>query len=295
MGAFVLGHLCGRLFDCRLDHLCEERYTHLMDNALILENHPLILFFVFTFGLIWGSFFNVCILRLPLDKSLIPPSHCVHCKTKILWYHNVPVLSFLWLKGKCAACKTKISLQYPLVEVATAFLFLWLFYKYGLTIRFFSYTVFASALLVISVIDLHHQIIPDEISLPGIVVGFVFALITHDLVWWESLLGAFLGGGVFFLVAWGYELITKREGLGGGDVKLLAMIGAWLGYQSLLPVIILSSALGSVVGIVLMLRYKKDLKAAIPFGPFLAAAALLYLQWGEKFQALLFPDMASSM
>lgn len=256
----------------------------------ILTNTPLGAVTVFGLGLIFGSFFNVCIARMPSDESLMTRSRCPHCKKKVAWFHNIPVMSFLWLRGKCASCKRPISIQYPLVELGTAFLYLWLYAKFGLSVQFLSYAVFASLLVVISVIDLYHQIIPDELSLPGIPMGFVFALITGDITWWESLLGAFFGGGIFFAVAFGYEKLTKREGLGGGDIKLLAMMGAWLGHSSLLPIIILSSALGSVVGILFMLVKKKDLKAAIPFGPFMAVAALVYLQWAEAIHKLLFPS-----
>lgn len=240
-------------------------------------------------GLLWGSFFNVCIVRIPEAKSLLGRSKCPRCGRAIRWYHNIPILSFLWLKGQCASCRKRISIQYPLVELSTALLFLWLFYQYGLTLRFMFYTVFTSVLLIISVIDLYHQIIPDELSLGGIVVGFLVSLILKDVSWWESLLGMGLGGGSFFAVSYLYEKLAKREGLGGGDVKLLAMIGAWLGYQSILVVVVASSFLGSVVGGGLMLMKKGNLKTAIPFGPFLAIGALIYLLWGASLQSLLFP------
>ena len=244
------------------------------------------------FGLIFGSFFNVCILRLPLDESVVKTgSHCPKCKHPIPWYLNIPVLSYLFLRGKCRFCKAKISIQYPLVEIATGLMFLYLFSIYGFGLKFIVYGVFLSALLVVSVIDLHHQIIPDEISLPGIVIGFLVCFLTKDVLWWESLLGILLGGGSFLLIAWGYERFAGREGLGGGDVKLLGMIGAWLGYQSLLVVIVVSSAVGSVVGISFMLIKGKDFKTAIPFGPFLALGAFIYLFWGKALQDILVPSI----
>lgn len=243
-------------------------------------------------GLIWGSFFNVCIVRLPADESIaIDRSRCPKCRSLIPWYLNIPVLSYLWLRGKCRGCRASISIQYPLVEIGTALLFVWLYSRFGLTFRFLAYTVFASLLVIISVIDLYHQIIPDELSLPGLCLGFVASLFIHDISWWHSLLGILAGGGVFWMIAAGYEKFSGREGLGGGDIKLLGMIGAWLGVQSILLVIVISSALGSIIGLSLMAIQRKNFKSAIPFGPFLAGAALIYLFWGARLQTLLFPDL----
>lgn len=246
--------------------------------------------FTFGLGLIFGSFFNVVILRLPEEISLVKErSRCNSCKKTIPWFCNIPVLSFLALRGKCLFCRTKVSLQYPLVELFTGLLFWLLYLQLGLSIKFLVYGVFVSALIIVSVIDLHLQIIPDEISLPGIPLGFLMCFITGDLLWWESLLGILLGGGTFLLIAWLYEKLAKREGLGGGDVKLLGMIGAWLGFQSLLPVIVISSALGSLVGLAVMAIQRKDFKAAIPFGPFLAFGAVLYLFFSPQIKEFLFP------
>lgn len=246
--------------------------------------------FIFILGLLFGSFFNVVILRLPEEISLVKErSRCNSCKKPIYWYHNIPVLSYLVLRGRCSNCKTKISIQYPLVELFTAVMFLLLYLKFGITLRWLVYTIFVSALIVVSVIDLHLQIIPDEISLPGIPIGFILCFVTGDVVWWESLLGILLGGGTFLLIAILYEKLAKREGLGGGDVKLLGMIGAWQGYQSLLPVIVVSSALGSVVGLLVMWFQRKDFKAAIPFGPFLAIGSVLYLFFSAELKEFLFP------
>lgn len=161
---------------------------------------------------------------------------------------------------------------------------------FGFTWQGLFYTIFASSLFMITVIDLQHMIIPDELSLSGIGLGLVASFFTGDISWWESLLGAALGGGIFLLIAFLYEKWTKQEGLGGGDVKLLAMIGAWLGYQSVPIVILISTALGSVVGILTLIIRKKNLKTAIPFGPFLALAAILYLFWGPYFWGKLVPQ-----
>lgn len=257
---------------------------------LELQNPSFGMPFAFLFGLIWGSFFNVCIVRIPEEKSVAKErSHCPSCHAKIPWYLNIPVLSYVWLRGRCQKCKIRISIQYPLVEIATGLLFLWLYHFYGISWQFLAYTVYLSLLLIISVIDLHHQIIPNELSLPGIPLGFLFCLLTGDVLWWESLLGVLIGGGLFFLIAFTYEKLSGREGLGGGDIKLLGMIGAWQGYQSILMVVVISSAVGSVIGIAVMFLQRKDLRAAIPFGPFLALAAAVYLFWGATIQALLFP------
>lgn len=246
----------------------------------------------FILGLLLGSFYNVCILRLPLEESVVhTPSHCPQCKNNIPWYLNIPVFSYVFLIGKCKFCKKKISIQYPLVELTSGLLFYFLFNKFGLSFLFLSYAVFCSALLIVSVIDLHHRIIPNEISLPGILVGFAFCFLAQNILWWESILGFLIGGGVFFGIAYLYEKFAKREGLGGGDIKLLAMIGAWLGYQSILIVIVISSLVGSVVGIALMLTKNKNLQTAIPFGPFLAAAAILYVFLGHEISLFLFPPL----
>lgn len=243
-------------------------------------------------GLVAGSFFNVCILRIPTEQPLaFERSKCPKCGYLIPWYLNIPLVSYFLLRGRCQNCKKPISIQYPLVEGTTALLFIGLYQHFGLNARFAGAVVFASLLLIISVIDLYHQIIPDELSLPGIIVGFLFSFLVPEPTWLESLIGVLLGGGVFFAVAALYEKFTHREGLGGGDVKLLAMIGAWLGVKSIFPVIILSSAVGAAVGILLMLIKKKDFKTAIPFGPFLALSAMFYLLFGAEINMLFFPQL----
>jgi len=242
-------------------------------------------------GLIWGSFFNVCIYRLPEEQSVIwKRSHCRSCKTPLHWYHNIPVLSFLVLKGKCAFCSQKISIQYPLVEILSGILFLSVWWVYGWSWQCFFYTIFLSSLFMITLIDLQHMIIPDELSLSGCILGFVASFFTKDITWIESILGLALGGGIFLGIASLYEKFTKQEGLGGGDIKLLAMIGAWLGYQSILVVIVISSALGSILGLSLMAFKKRNLKTAIPFGPFLAFGAIIYLFWGIPLRSFFFPS-----
>ncbi len=245
--------------------------------------------FIFVLGLIFGSFFNVVIYRMPEDKSLGGRSHCRHCKKLIPWFFNIPILGFLYLRARTACCGKRLSWQYPLVELTTGLLFLCLYHAFGLTWTFAAYAVFTSSLIVISVIDFHHQIIPDELSLSGIVLGFGSIFITQNISWSSSLLGILLGGGTFYAIAFTYEWFTGREGLGGGDVKLLAMLGAWLGVHSILIIVVLSTFLGSLVGIALIAFGQKDSKGAIPFGPFLAIAALIFLFFQDELLPQFYP------
>jgi leader peptidase (prepilin peptidase)/N-methyltransferase len=236
---------------------------------------------VFCFGAVIGSFLNVCIYRIPAAESIVhPPSRCPACGAAIRWYQNVPILSYLLLRGRCAGCGVRISPRYPMVEALAGLLFALVVYRFGLQYFVPVLWLFAAALVVITFIDLDHQIIPDVISLPGIVVGFFCSFAIPWISWTDSLLGILLGGGSLYLVAAGYELLTKKEGMGGGDIKLLAMIGAFLGWKAVLPIIFFSSLMGTLVGVPVMLIQKADGKLAIPFGPFLAAAALFYLFWG---------------
>lgn len=239
--------------------------------------------FAFIFGAVVGSFLNVCIYRLPAGKSIVhPPSACPGCGAEIQWYDNIPIISFLILRARCRSCHAPVSWRYPLIEALNGVLTLLLFMKFGIGLPFLAYFIFVSALVAITFIDLDHQIIPDEISLPGIIVGFAFSFFLPLNSWLNSLFGILLGGGSLFLVAWGYEKLTGKEGMGGGDIKLLAMMGAFLGWQSILFIIFSSSLIGSVIGITTMLIQKKDGKLAIPFGPFLAFGAVLYIFYGRQ-------------
>ncbi len=244
-----------------------------------------LLFSIFSFilGAVVGSFLNVCICRLPRDESVVsPPSHCPGCGYLIRWYDNIPLLSYLMLRGRCRGCGERISPRYPLVELLNALLSLALYLRFGPTLVFCGLFVFCSALVAITFIDLEHQIIPDEISLSGIVLGFVVSFFLAEPGWLNSLLGILLGGGSLLLVAYGYQLLTGKEGMGGGDIKLLAMMGAFLGWRSIPFIIFVSSLAGSLIGISLMLIQKKDSKLAIPFGPYLALGALLYVFYGPR-------------
>lgn len=235
-------------------------------------------------GGIVGSFLNVVIIRLPQDGASIvfPSSHCPGCQSKLRWHDNIPVISFILLRGKCHSCSMPISWQYPVVEVVMALISAALFYRFSLAPIFGIYFVFCAALLAIIFIDFYHQIIPDTISLPGILIGFAFSFINPTLSWQDSALGIIAGGGILYSIAAGYYLLTKREGMGGGDIKLLAMIGAFLGWQSLPFIIFSSSLLGSVVGIGAMLKQKKGGRTVIPYGPFLSIAAITYLYYQQE-------------
>jgi leader peptidase (prepilin peptidase)/N-methyltransferase len=235
------------------------------------------------FGAIIGSFLNVCICRLPKDESIVSPgSHCPQCKNPIRVYDNIPLVSYVLLGGKCRYCRRPISMQYPLVEGVTALASFSMFMKFGPSFQYLYFFAFLCSLIVITVIDLYHQIIPDVISLPGIAVGLLGAFALPQRSFLQAFVGMLLGGGSLFVVATVYQWVLKREGMGGGDVKLLAMIGAFLGWKAVILTIVLSSLIGSVVGILLMVAKGKDFKYAIPFGPFLSLAAVLALFYGES-------------
>lgn len=250
----------------------------------MMISEPLLATVAALFGAVVGSFLNVVILRLPSEEESIvfPASHCPKCKTPLHWYENIPVLSYLFLLGRCGHCKKRISMQYPLVELAMAGLAAALIYRYSVSLEFFCLFVFTAALLVIIVIDIHHQIIPDVISLPGIVLGFIFSLFSATLTWQSSLIGIAVGGGVLYAIALGYFLLRKIDGMGGGDIKLLAMIGGWLGWQSLPFVIFTSSLGGTIVGLLAMMYQKKGGRTRIPFGPFLSIAALVFIFFQDQ-------------
>jgi leader peptidase (prepilin peptidase)/N-methyltransferase len=251
----------------------------------------LILIAAFIFGSMIGSFLNVCIVRLPKNESIItPPSHCPNCKTPILFYDNFPLVSYLLLRGQCRFCKERISPRYFFVELLMGILTVALLFRFGLSAAFFVNLVFVAALVVISFIDLDVQIVPNVISLPGIGLGFVASLAQYP---WpadslsippsplSSFIGILIGGGFLWLVAWVYEFFTGTEGMGGGDVKLLAMVGAFLGWPSVPLTLFFASITGSVIGVIFMIRTGAGRKYAIPFGPFLCLGALFYLFLGR--------------
>jgi leader peptidase (prepilin peptidase)/N-methyltransferase len=219
---------------------------------------------------------NLFIFFAGTKKSIISPrSYCPHCHSLIKWYENIPLLSFIFLKGRCRNCQKPISWQYPFVELISGLFTLALYQIYGLCLESLVYLFFTSSLIVISFIDLKWQIIPDVISIPGIFFGLTASSFLPNLSFKDAIYGVLLGGGILFIVAYGYYLIKKKEGMGGGDIKLLAMIGAFLGWKAIFPVIFMASLTGSLVGIFWILVKRKDRYLPIPFGPFLALAAVL--------------------
>lgn len=233
-------------------------------------------------GLVVGSFLNVCIHRIPLGRSIVSPSSaCSACGTRLKPYDNIPILSYIMLGGKCRSCRNPISPQYPLVEALTAVISLALFIRFGPTLQYLLFFLFCAALEVISLIDLHHRIIPDAISITGIPCGFAAALLLPQPGITASLIGALAGGGSLLLIAYSYERLTGRTGMGGGDIKLLAMIGAWLGWRSLPLVVLTASLTGVLTGIAFILASGQGLRTRIPFGPFLSLGAIIYLFFGQ--------------
>ncbi len=230
---------------------------------------PLLLdLFAFIAGSIIGSFLNVCIHRLPQGLSIVmPPSHCPSCKTPIGWTDNIPIVSYLLLRGRCRTCALPISPRYPLVEALTGLLSIAVLYRFDLTPIALLYFAFAAALVVITFIDIDHYIIPDAISLPGIGVGLTASFIFGTPPPLDSAIGIVLGGGILFVVAFSYEWLTKTEGMGFGDVKLLAMIGAFLGWRAVPLCLLVASFTGAFLGITAILFLGKDRRFPIPFGP----------------------------
>lgn len=232
----------------------------------------------FWFGAIWGSFANVVIVRLPNNQSVVRPrSFCPQCKKSIPWFLNIPIFSWVLLRGKCRECKKKIPIRYPIVEFVMGVFFAAIFHQYGFSISTVEYLVFAFAVITSSFIDLDHMILPDRFTLSGIVIGLVGAAINPDRNFLDAFLGVFLGGGFLLAIAYFYYVFRKVEGMGGGDIKLLAWIGAVCGLQSILFVVLASSILGLLVGVFYMISSKEGLKTGIPFGPYLSLAALIYI------------------
>jgi len=235
------------------------------------------------FGLVIGSFLNVVIARLPEHRSLWRPgSACPSCGAAIAWHDNIPILSYVALRGHCRACSAVIPWRYPVVEAATALLFVAAFERFGATADFVVAAVLLAALIAITAIDLRLQIIPDAITLPGIIVGFLANLATLRVSWVDSAIGIAVGGGIFWAILEGSLLLTGREGMGGGDVKLGAMLGAFLGWKVALLSIFLAVLLGGVVALVLLGSRITGRKDPIPFGPFLAAGGAAGLFCGER-------------
>ena len=267
--------------------------------------------FVFIFGSIVGSFLNVCIHRMPLEESVVRPrSHCPNCKKLIPWYDNIPFLSYILLRGQCRFCNEKISPRYFVVEFLTALFFLIFYLRFGFSFDLIFYSVFVCGLIIATFVDIPHRIIPDQISVGGIVVGFLFSVIKSfslkPVAWslrpetlirqpiLDSFLGIIIGGSIIWLTGFLFDLIYfkllknppiqgETESMGGGDVKLLAMIGAFLGYKSVLITFFIAPFFGATVGIINMLIKKDHL---IPYGPFLSLAAVISIFWADKILAI---------
>lgn len=240
---------------------------------------------VFLFGACIGSFLNVCIYRIPIKQSIIsPPSACPVCQGRIPFFLNIPILSYLFLRGKCNNCKTPISIRYPLVELLTALSALAVAARFQLTPETVFWFVFIVVLIVISFIDIDHQIIPDILSIPGVFIFSLSFVMVPGMTLKQTVLGVLAGGGGLYLVAAAYSFVRKADGMGGGDIKLLAMIGAATGLKGVFFTIIVSSLIGAVAGIlIMMVSRSSDPKLKIPFGPYLSIAAVLYVFFGEPF------------
>ncbi|WHZ24139.1 MAG: Leader peptidase (Prepilin peptidase) / N-methyltransferase [Nitrospira sp.] len=233
---------------------------------------------VLLFGAVIGSFLNVCIHRLPREESVAwPASHCPSCGQPIAAYDNIPVISYLMLRGRCRACRAPISIRYPLVEAVNAIAYGIVFWMFGFTATACIYAALISALIVVTGTDVSHYMIPDTVTLPGIVIGLLGAVLILPVGIVDSLLGVLVGGGSLWFLAWVSPYIFGKEGMGGGDIKLMAMVGSFIGWQPALLAIMIGSLLGSVIGGGLMAARVMRREQYIPFGPFLAIGSVLAL------------------
>jgi leader peptidase (prepilin peptidase)/N-methyltransferase len=236
-------------------------------------------------GLVIGSFLNVCIYRIPLGQSVVaPPSRCPRCGRRLQWFDNIPVLGWIALGGKCRYCKAPISVQYPIVELTTGVAFLLIAWLTPPGPQLVARLIFVCLLVVLFGIDLEHQLLPNVITLPGVAIGLIFSFVGPP-GWQSALIGVALGAGVLYGIAGAYHLVRREEGLGMGDVKMLAMIGAFLGWQAVLVTLVLSSFAGALVGIGLMALQRGNMRLALPFGTFLALGAVAAMLVGEPLVA----------
>jgi leader peptidase (prepilin peptidase)/N-methyltransferase len=241
---------------------------------------PLVILFVALFGLCIGSFLNVCIYRLPRRESLVSPgSRCTTCGRPLSWYENIPVVSWVVLTGRCRTCRTPVSGLYPAVELLTAATVLGVYLLYGLTALSLVRALFACSLIVLFVTDLQHKILPNVITLPGIVIGFISSLFLPP-GWFDSLIGIVVGAGTLFAISEAYYRLRGQEGMGMGDVKLLGMIGAFLGWKLVLLTLVFASFTGSLVGLAFIVSGRGSMQYALPFGTFLAVGAFAAAIWG---------------
>jgi leader peptidase (prepilin peptidase) / N-methyltransferase len=233
-------------------------------------------------GAVIGSFLNVCIHRLPRGASIVwPASACPNCQRQLSWFENIPILSYLVLRARCRGCGAPISLQYPIVEALTAALFGLAWWYYGPGPLLASRLILGCALIVLFAIDLEHHLLPNIITIPSIVIGFMFSFVVEP-GWKSSLIGIVIGGGVLFLIAEGYYRVRHEEGLGMGDVKMLAMIGAFVGWQLTLLSLMIASFAGTIIGLALIVTRRGTMKYALPFGTFLAIGAAVSAAVGHQ-------------
>ena len=247
-------------------------------------------FFAFALGAIIGSFLNVVIHRYPREESIaFPPSHCASCNTPIRAYDNVPILSYIWLRGRCRACREPFSIRYPMVELANGLFYAALFLRTGLSWSFLPIAAYVSLTIVLIYIDAEVQLLPDVMTYPAIVLGIGAAAMgaaasAPDLMlaetWRQSILGAFAGGWLLTVLILVYWLVRRIEGMGWGDVKMMAMIGALMGLESIPAVLLIASIAGAIVGVPLAMRHEKGMQVALPFGVFLGIATLGVLFFG---------------
>jgi leader peptidase (prepilin peptidase)/N-methyltransferase len=255
----------------------------------------LLAFYAFAVGAVVGSFLNVVIHRYPLEESIVfPASHCPHCNAKIRPFDNIPILAWLWLRGRCRDCRGPIAPRYPLVELANALFYLAIFQRTGVSIAFFPLAAIVSMTIVLIFIDLDIQILPDVIDIPGIGIGLAIGWMALGDSYQlglstslrDSLIGAAVGGGLLWAIALAYQLVRKHEGMGLGDVKMLAMIGAVTGWESVFPVLVLASTAGAVIGIAVAAKSSKGMQVALPFGVFLGIATLAMIFFGPQITGL---------
>ncbi len=241
------------------------------------------LFFSFIFGLVVGSFLNVCIYRIPKNESIVsPPSRCPSCGGRIRWYDNIPILSYLILKGKCRYCGERISVQYPIVELLTGILTVGLVLRFGFTFDTAYFLVLIYSLIVISFIDLELKIVPVKVCYFAMVIGILLSPFSDSITFKNSVLGASFGAGIILFIAETYLILKNVEGMGYGDANIMALIGAFVGWEKVLLVLFLSSLFGALAGIIYMILKRRGLKVAIPYGPFLSIGAYVTIVYGDK-------------
>lgn len=258
-----------------------------MFDEAVFQILPVWTVFFAAVGAIIGSFANVAILRFQSNESVVrPASRCPQCKTPIAWKDKIPIVSWFLLRGRCRACQAPIAKRYWIVEALTAALFAVVFLKYGWSWTLLELLFFFSGLVIVSFIDIDTFLLPDKYTLPGMVIGLLGAALSPERSFLDAILGLVFGGGFLWAVAYFYYILRKEEGMGGGDIKLLAWIGAVLGWQSIAFVIIAASLVGSVIGLLAASRDKKGMKTVIPFGPSLAFGAVLYALAGQNIAQL---------